>query len=909
MYIHGSFNSQRGDTVAVHIVTKNDRTDTLEIGARGSGMYFTDDPVETASEANGTFDHLLRQSASIRLLCAGYVADFFCPSCRDAVVNIYQGSRCVFAGFIEPMTFSQPYNEAYDEVELNCIDCLSALQYSKYKDVGALGVLYSVVKAEAKQRTFLDIISEMLGGVAAGLDIAGGNAPRFHYDGSRAVAKGAAGSIFSGLAISELLFLGDEEDDVWQQDEALEEILRYLNLHIVQDGLDFYLFDWETLCSSEPIAWQSLDGTAEAAMQRRTVEITTALAADCGTKISVGEVFNRLVLTCDIQSVEDAVESPLEDSLLDSPYKQGKQLYMTEYSSDGEGQTAYKAFQAIVQGTATEYGGATITHWYVQVMRNSKWRFPMNGAEGSDLVDYFCSSGKNQQDLPNWLSRNMGAAILSFGKARINKAADDNSPVSKVDMENALFVAVNGNGNDDQQKAYPAEGDILNHAPCAVYEGNAAGASFSPADDKSTNYILLSGSVVLNPIMGMTDHYKILHDTPQWTNLPVPEGTLGMGNWWHKTVPSRTNGDGRYYTRQYWKAANPHDDPQWDEAASDGLVPYTADGPEQYEFQYSAVGDGTDKISKVSVLACMLVIGGKCAVEKTPGDDLGTGVPYTGHGKPEDFVWMPYKERSQCASDEEYYNQSFTVGFDPKKGDKLVGTEFDLQNNKDYTYGIDEDGIAIPIKKADHVSGQVRFMVLGPVNALWNNITRRHRTWFRREKWQQGDIPLMAHVSSIVVKDFQVRAFSDNGLMGEASGDNDVVYMSDTKETYANPKDDITFKISSALTADECAALGVSNSVKMSTPTVAQTGDAAASIYDNIRKVQAKPEQMYVDSYWRECHEPRVGMEQNVADAGGAASRFGHYRHPAMGKEFYVTGISRNLMEGNALLNLKETWQ
>ena len=104
MYITGSFVNQQGDTVTVHIVTGADRSEVLEIGTESSGLYFTDDPAETVSEVNDTFDHLLRQSATIRLLSRNFIPDFFSTSCRNAVVNIYKGDVCVFAGFIEPQT-------------------------------------------------------------------------------------------------------------------------------------------------------------------------------------------------------------------------------------------------------------------------------------------------------------------------------------------------------------------------------------------------------------------------------------------------------------------------------------------------------------------------------------------------------------------------------------------------------------------------------------------------------------------------------------------------------------------------------------------------------------------------------------------------------------------------------------
>ena len=179
MYIYGSFLSQQGDTVAVYIVTQNDRTQTLEIGSEKADVFFSEDPAEITNEVNDTFDHLLRQSAKIRLLCGNLVSDFFSTSCRDAVVNIYKNEKCVFAGFIEPQTLSQSYNERWDELELNCVDVLSALRYSKYKNVGALGVIYAFVKAEAAQRSFYDIATEILQGVTEGLDILGGQNIKF----------------------------------------------------------------------------------------------------------------------------------------------------------------------------------------------------------------------------------------------------------------------------------------------------------------------------------------------------------------------------------------------------------------------------------------------------------------------------------------------------------------------------------------------------------------------------------------------------------------------------------------------------------------------------------------------------------------------------------------------------------
>lgn len=884
MYLHGHFYNQREERIEVHILTGGDRTKETVIGEKNGELSFTDDPVELTSQVNDTFDHLLCQQATVRLLARNFVPDFFCASCRDAVVNIYREGKCLFAGFIEPQSYSQGYNEEFDEIELSCIDALTALQYAKYRDVGSLGVLYNVVKAEAEQRTFLAMLKEILGGVTTELDIVGGNAMRYLYDGSKAVddLAGNRYAIFGQLTVSELLFLGDEEDDVWQQDEVLEEILKYLNLHIVQDGFTFYLFSWESVKGDERIYWRDLLTGASVTTARQTTDIVTGLVTDTDTTISVGEVYNKIMLTAKVESMESVIESPLDNDLLKSPFS-NKQKYMTEYSSDGEGSKAINAFDAMTHGQETSYSGGCVTDWYVQMMNNSQWLFPKSGS--GNLMEEYCSEGRNQHILPNWLAKNQGAAIMALGKVEKKTDGKDNSPTSKVEMTNYLVVSVNGNCDDKEATTYPNANSLKADIPRAVYNGCMTGGVFSPTDEGTTNYIVLSGKLVLNPVMKLTDTYAQIHYSSM------------IYAWWHKTVPSRNNGDGRYYTQQWWATETPNVGTTWDIITDHGFVPFTDTGPQLYEFKYSAIGDGSDHISKVGVLACMLIIGDKCVVEK------GT------EGQVTDFEWRKYKTLEECSSEDEYYQQCFTIGFDPKIGDKIVGTKFDLQNNVNYELGIDADGIAIPIKKADKVSGRVKFMILGPVNALWDVVTRRHKTWFRHTKWNSTTIPLLAHVSSIMVEQFEVKIYSDNGLVNN-TGDNDLVYMSDTKESFVNVKDDIEMKINSALTAAECQALDVTDSVKMSTPLNTLTGEGLLAVYDYSRGMSAKPEQLYVDYYYKEWHAPRVIMTQKLTDTdGGIVSLFAHYRHPMMDKTFFVQGISRNLEEGYAEMTLKEIEQ
>ena len=908
MIAKGSFVNVNGDTIEVVILTQSDRSTVVTIGADGSGILFSDDPVEVSDESNDTFDVLLRKSCTVRLLCRNMVPEFFCTSCRDAVVNVSKNGACVFAGFIEPQTFSQPYNDIYDEVELNCVDALSALHYSKYANIGALGTSYILSIQQATQRSFIDILLDVLKGATDGMSIEG-ETVHLWYDGSKAISSDESHryTVFADMSINELLFFGDSEDDVWQLDAVVEAVLKYLNLHITQEGADFFIFSWETIrADTAQIEWHDLMSERVATTPHAVTLLTSENAAGCDTTISMCETFNQLLLTCNIQKIEDVIESPLDSNSLYSPYTY-YQKYLTEISAEGDGVKAADAFWCLTHDMATTYKKGYVTDWYIQLMNNSKWSFHANGNSTLNIVDYFTSSGTRQHGLPMYLGKNPGAAIISIGSDRRSTATNDNSPTSKISMDNWLVVSVNGNEKDKEGQEYPSESSILKNIPCAVYNGGKSGGTFSPSDDSITNYIVISGSVVLNPIIKVSDTFGVLDSmsaldfTTKYLHIPGEKAV------------SFSSGK-RYYTRKYWAADTPYSDPVCVTRDETGWYPFPSDSPQLYEFKYSAVGDSSDHINKIAVLSCMLVIGNKCVMEKTPDNSLGdvdsngNEIPYTDN--PEEayrnFVWREFKERDLCADDAEYYSQSFTIGFDPKIGDKLIGVEYSMQKTFSSRLGIDAEGIAIAVRKGDKISGDVRFSILGPVNIVWDEITRRHPTWFRHTKWGSKSVALMAHVSSIMLKQLEVKVYTDNAHVNNYESDKDVVYMSDTKEQFVNRKDDLEFKISSAFTSDECKKLGVPNTINMSTPLSKETGVGVLRIYDYNFNAEAKPEQMYVDSYYREWHIPRVTMNHDILDADTVVHRFGRYRMEAMDRVFYVQGMGRNLIAGSVSLNLKE---
>lgn len=889
MLYHGEFINKAGRVVDVEIRTSSGEG-VMEIGTEDCGMWFqADDAVETQCNANDTFDVLITHDCTLRLVVTELNADLLALGGTDTTVRVTDGGKCVFYGYVKPMTFSQDFSSVLDDYDIECADALSVLDGISYKRIGHGGADYKQVRQQARNVTFKELLVDALCNVMPG-------GWRLLYDGSkRSGADASACSVLDETSVSELLFLGSDEDDVWKCSEILEELCRYLNLHIVQVGTDVYLFDWESVRNTGSLVWTDLLTGEEVSwnVTRKLLDIDNA--ADDSTSVSIGEVYNVIELTCDCESMGDVVESPLSDSSMVSPYL-NKQLYVREMVADADdNKEARKAIKSMWNnGELTSYKDSHMADYYLQTWNNKNWTFYRNGL---DVIKAHCYNGVSQHILPSLMgashilapdikwdgtSYNVAkyrsaicAAIFGIGKVEKKGGADDNSVAGKVDMSKTLVVNIGGGFTSDGT-GWPTEDDILAACPVAQYVGGMGGGTLAPSVPGVTNYIVISGSMVMNPLQTVCTDQRIFTDSQLDALKPCFKADSDKG--WYRML-------------QYYTTDNPTHEADKSYTMAYGFEPFFDGGEKYYKFSYSAIGDRADHISKVSVLACMLIVGDKCVVETEDGS------------KPEQYKWVPYKTLEECGGDvDAYYQQCFTIGVNPKIGDCIVGTEFDIQNNITVAMGLDTEGTAIPIRYEDNISGRVEFKILGPVNMTWDNVTYRHKTFFRKGKWSSTSSYVLPKVSNIQIKGFEVKVYSDNGHISNGM-DGELKYVSDTDETFLSKRDDLEMKICSGITEEEVAALGVS-----STPTlnnaIGADGRPLLSVYDANRHLLDKPERLYVDAYYNEYHKPRLEMEHCVLDDGGC-SGFIQYKHQAVDTPFFAIGISRNLHAGECTLKLK----
>lgn len=873
MYIHGQFRDVNNVLYSVHILSNDDKTEEMIIGE--NGLYFSGSPISIETDNEDTFQTIIKRSASINLVTKDYIGDkLFADNSRNIKVNIYKGDKCIYAGFVEPNTFSQPFVNGLDEFTVNTTDALATLQYYNYGDVNLNN--YKASRAKASVKSFKDMLDLIMLDIQD-IDIVNGTKGKIFYDLSKGVSKGKEKTIFSDCSMSELYMLGDEADDVWTNEDVISQMMQYLNLHIIQDGFDYYIYDWNTI-KDKRTGWYNLTENTSVTITPTLLEMTADLHSSDDTNLSVADVYNQVSIKCSLEDQDSVIESPMDSENLSSLYN-GKQKFMTEYISEGEGVRANNAFFDMIHDRATSYDACKIVDWYLQAMYNTNWNFITPKGYITSLCELSNGVYVNQWKLPKYLKDNqLIPCIFKMGSVKKQNDVTDNSPTSKIDMNTYLYISINGNGDDTETNHSPSDQTIKDRSGMIEYIGNNSGGVFSPTDDITTNYLVFSGEMCLMPIQKETEIFSILqkHD---------------RGDYWHRTVPSDNNGDGRYYTRRWYTQEKPSDTPSSYLSNALSLHPWTTDkANHELQYNYTANGDSTDMFKKLPILECELIIGNKRLVE-TNIDTYGNST----------YQWVKIGEEPIIDGEKK---TTFSLGIDPKIGDKIIGDEFDIQNNISYTMNLDAKGTAIPIKKSDALSGAVVFRILGPVNLTWNDITRRHPSFWRHTKWYNNTKFVLSHIENIIIKNFECKIYSDQGG-NENKQDNDLIYMSNETDRFINKKDDVEFKFITQLSSSECAKKGIKNTVNLNAVIETDSQTPLESIYNATTMETAKPEEHYINQYYLSYSRPKLIMETDLHDSP-SISIHSILHSKVLNRNFFVQSIDRDLKESTVHIKLKE---
>lgn len=387
MTITGTFKNVNNVNIEVCIYNPNstDHTTYYIDDEKLDNQYhfcFAADGVSIRHNFSTLFEPIITGEATITLVTNIWVGDMlYASDLGDIVVYIKKGNNLEFVGYVEPRTYSQPINQKVNTIDIHCIDWLTACDEMKFSTIGPYS--YDELVMSSNYMSIIDTLERCK------LFNSNFIFPNVVYTNNLLIDAGLQ-SMFD-LQIHDSLWLDDEEDSEKTISEIITEICRYLNCRIVSPNGQITLM---LLNDANTNYTDMYDCNNEEVV---TSQIIAILPKEdiANEDVSLDDINSQISVTCTLDTIDDVIEQPLDDDMLDSPYK-NMQLYMTEYrmkfdktmgdwsivdKNNRSRFTAFINFEREYWGDPSydlSYHDCELTNWYIRYVNNDKWQFNNN---------------------------------------------------------------------------------------------------------------------------------------------------------------------------------------------------------------------------------------------------------------------------------------------------------------------------------------------------------------------------------------------------------------------------------------------------------------------------------------------------------------------------------------------------
>lgn len=861
------------------------------------------EPVTITYDMSDTFSHVYVRNCTINLVSNYDVRKYLVADTYDDVpVEIrmtqtghepvsYSDWTIIFSGYVQPLSFNQPFAKEWNEFALECVDKLGILEYQTFHDkiesyfynyYSSLETVPSNINELVDQQvnTYRRPIGTNTQPDNIGiLDIA-------LYDlGFSSTQYNIEYDYTQTTKVNPVIFYGESEDDYMSCMEVIEEIGKIYGVYIWQNS-DYV--------RGENVLLMDLTYPYE-------VQMNDYRGDDAN--ISVDEAYKLIKCTVDISTLDSNFVNPFDDELFSNLSVHPSRV-LTEIFVDDEKKKLdnFNSFRILGLSMAPY-----VVNWHDQIASmTSSGNLPQVYDHycyilKNDMIDfgehsYLTDGGgldstKSVKYTLDWLKNHPGkGALLAFCHTDNVVDQKNKANIKLKDFKNALYIQVGGHGvyNNYTPQQIADERDRLedqfyDNAPICTIK--IPYANLIPNDRSTTNYLVINGKIKLNPLQPKTglvydddefeQYYEMSQNTVQeclnrweqinWNNaIWTYTGQCLLGHWatvkdkrsyyqnytWNDIPEGLHNGQYLYWPWNQDPVLNQANMFMPDLVTDNKYLTYKCSS-------YMNTGEAvtTDNVQKLALIACRFKIGDKylCEDFSVYGNVSNWNLPYSQYRQA--LKWLTAEEATAQGLD-----TFFTIGINPAIDDNILGKEFDIEDTVRMEMMIEGSGFAIPIPYDTKIAGEGEFSILGPYNAMWTyaNKVKHGALWWKSYESQEEKMMIMSFVENIIISDFKIELYSDNGGAKQQNTDNDLVYYSVNNETYQN-EEEFSCSFCTALTTQEVNALGIEYNLNNCTIVNASdnTGWYGMKQYKNVIYSQS-------DDNYIKLEEARVSEQYNI---------------------------------------------
>lgn len=374
-------------------------TITTKVGTGTSNLVLCTSPFieEMEGDDESIFKPCKYSSATVRVLTQkadDYMFDVYQSKAQDvSVVLTDEDNNVEWTGFVTPNIYDMGFDYDKEELEIECQDALSTLQYFKYQ----------TIDSKPKTKSFLDIIRIILK-----------QKTPYTYMYFPCFLDGIT---LDKLSIAEQNFL-DEDGDDWTMQEVLEEICKYLNVTCVASGENVYFLNYSSLGKNFQYRKYKIS-TGVLLLENVTDGYTVDgdSYSETGATISLLPSYNQISVTSKINQYKNLLPDVFEE----------------KYLSNANGEWN-KVLYYILNGAS--YSATSGTLGRFKFVTNSNYKtYYYDKATGASVTKDSC---KTYPELQNYV----GATLMQASFEDYNRGNWDTAFISNPDTSLTNYILI-----------------------------------------------------------------------------------------------------------------------------------------------------------------------------------------------------------------------------------------------------------------------------------------------------------------------------------------------------------------------------------------------------------------------------------------------------------------------------------
>lgn len=850
--IYGNFKNLRGENIYVQI--NKTGSSSYQIGVdENSLIYFTDNPITITVEDGEIDECLISKKCTVRLYTSiDIYNNIFAINPWDVHVTVENTdkSKVLFDGYVIPMNYNQDFSQHWNEIDIECCDYIGTLENKPY-----LHKNWLTAAQMSGIKSFKSIISNIFGNV---LDVYYASTSAYNYISNNLEKK-----------CNDIKLCGEKEDDQKNCDYALNTVLTYLGLKAIQIDEGVLLFDPNYFNNvydqqqTNALRIYDLDGNTTSLIYKGNDGIVNQEGYVNGQyDVTVEQPVTKIKVEVEREKIDNILPDLLKDSTYMFP---NKVLYMREFAT-----SVYKDaknFLTLLEHRDDEWPLESVSRdqdawtrrWFMQLLQNDEFVFYQK--DGS-IYHPSSQTGTLMKPIHPTGNNRLAPIMVEFTVEDKVKQGAGTAPPGFSSYE-TICIPINGNGSDDENDRYPTYDDVQTANGCMILYENLAEVNYSPVDDDTIHWLIFEGKMGYSPREQTsfiarrekdgTDHRTNKYDTSFYTLINANEThVIMLGGTGFNMVSNLidmstieggiidTEDKAKYYTQLFY---NDYGD---EVQQRKGIFPFIENADQQqklYQYNYSQAGSDADNIAKFSTLYCSLQIGDKYLSETFVEDANGV---------------------KQCQYEWTTTPSNFTLGFDPKIGDYIIGSMFDMQNNVTIDNNIKTKGMAIPIYKSDNLHGAMTFKIISPVDAQWDEITKKTKRFLgipTGNKWTSTSHYILSHCSALWINNLKLTIESTQSGKKKPK---DLVYVSDNNESYIKNEKSVSFDLCTGLTKQEADTLNVENEIY--TNVTYNSDDSICTSLLDYNGNNKKAEEMFIQKWYDDLSVIKKSYKFTIQD-------------------------------------------